>query len=183
MPTDPPWIADVLAFWFAMPPEAWFEKSDALDKECETRFRTVHDDLMAAPVEDQLTSARRALAAVIVLDQFSRNIYRDTPRAFASDPLAKDIAAHAIRLGYDTALTKNERMFLYLPFEHSEALADQDKSLALFTALADDYYLGFAVAHRDIIVRFGRFPHRNAILGRASTAGEIAFLQQPGSSF
>lgn len=173
----------MLGFWFGLSPEAWFEKSDALDRECATRFRDVHDMLTASAAEDQTASARQALAAVIVLDQFSRNMYRGTPRAFASDPLAKDIAARAISLGHEATLSKNERMFLYLPFEHSEDLKDQDRSVALFKQLDDDYYFSFAVAHCDIIARFGRFPHRNGILGRSSTPEEIAFLAEPGSSF
>ena len=181
--TDPAWVDDVLSFWFGLTPEAWFEKSDAIDRECATRFRDVHALLMASDAADQVASARQALAAVIVLDQFSRNIYRGSEQAFASDPLAKDIAARAIRLGYDATLSKHERMFLYLPFEHSEDLTDQVRSIELFSSLDDDYYLGFAVAHRDIIARFGRFPHRNDILGRQSTPEEIAFLAEPGSSF
>jgi uncharacterized protein (DUF924 family) len=181
--TDPGWVDDVLSFWFGLTPEAWFEKSDAIDRECATRFRDVHDMLMATDAADQVVSARQALAAVIVLDQFSRNIYRGTPQAFASDRLAKDIATRAIRLGYDATLSKHERMFLYLTFEHSEDLDDQTLSVKLFGSLDDDYYLSFAVAHRDIIARFGRFPHRNAILGRASTPEEAAFLAEPGSSF
>jgi uncharacterized protein (DUF924 family) len=180
---DPGWVDDVLSFWFGLTPEAWFEKSDAIDRECATRFRDVHDMLMASEAADQVASARQALAAVVVLDQFSRNMYRGTVRAFASDPLAKDIAARAIRLGYDATLSKHERMFLYLPFEHSEDLNDQTLSVGLFGSLDDDYYLKFAKAHRDIIARFGRFPHRNAILDRASTPEEIAFLAEPGSSF
>ncbi len=173
----------MLGFWFGLAPEAWFEKSDALDRECATRFRDVHDMLTASAAEDQAVSARQALAAVIVLDQFSRNMYRGTAQAFASDALAKDIAARAISLGHDATLGKTERIFLYLPFEHSEDLSDQDRSIALFKQLDDDYYFSFAVAHRDIIARFGRFPHRNAILGRSSTPEEIAFLAEPGSSF
>jgi uncharacterized protein (DUF924 family) len=180
---EPGWVDDVLGFWFGLPPEAWFEKSDALDRECATRFRDVHAALMASAAAEQVTSARRALAAAIVLDQFSRNIYRGTPGAFASDPLAKEIASRAIGLGYDAALSKHERMFLYLPFEHSESLDDQERSVALFKQLDDDFYFGFAVAHRDIIVRFRRFPHRNALLDRPSTPEEIAFLAEPGSSF
>lgn len=179
----PGWVDDVLGFWFGLAPDAWFEKSDALDRECATRFRKVHDRLMASAAADEVTTARRALAAVVVLDQFSRNMYRGTPQAFASDPLAKDIATRAIKLGHDATFGKNERMFLYLPFEHSEDMDDQVRSVRLFTGLEDDFYLSFAVAHRDIIARFGRFPHRNAILGRPSTAEEIAFLAEPDSSF
>lgn len=180
---DLPWVHDVLEFWFSLTPEAWFEKSPGLDRECATRFGDVHAAVAALSSEAATANARRALAAVIVLDQFSRNIFRDTPEAFAFDGRARDVANDALAKGFDAGLSENERLFLYLPFEHSEALADQERSVALFKALGNDKYLDYAIAHRDIIARFGRFPHRNSILGRASTPEEVAFLQQPGSSF
>lgn len=180
---EPAWVDEVLDFWFGLPPEAWFQKSEAFDRECESRFRPTYDALARQSAGAIATSPRQALAAVIVLDQFSRNIFRDTPQAFAADPLARAVANLAIERGWDTGLSKEQRTFLYLPFEHSEDVGDQAKSVALFEALGDDFYLSFAVAHRDIVARFGRFPHRNAVLGRTSTAEETAFLQQPGSSF
>ncbi len=124
-----------------------------------------------------------ALALVILFDQLSRNIHRGTPEAFAADVLALATAKHAIFQGHDLRLSPEGRGFLYLPFEHSEVLADQDKGVALFEALGSEELLDYMRRHRDIIARFGRFPHRNAILGRSSTAEEIEFLKQPGSSF
>ncbi len=180
---DFPWVENVLAFWFAMSPEAWFERSPALDRECAERFGEVHAVVAALPADDTAATAPRALAAVIVLDQFSRNMFRDTPEAFAFDDQARAIAEAALARGLDQGLGVNERLFLYLPFEHSERAADQARSVQLFTALGLEEYLRYAIAHRDVIARFGRFPHRNAILGRTSTPEETAFLQQPGSSF
>jgi uncharacterized protein (DUF924 family) len=180
---DFPWVENVLEFWFAMAPEAWFEKSPALDRECADRFGEVHAVVAALPVEDAVATARRALAAVIVLDQFSRNMFRDTAKAFAFDEQARAVADAALARGLDQGLSVHERLFLYLPFEHSERLADQDRSVSLFKALGDTSYLDYAIAHRDIIARFGRFPHRNSIVCRPSTAQETAFLQEPGSSF
>jgi uncharacterized protein (DUF924 family) len=123
----------------------------------------------------------------VLLDQFPRNMFRGTPRAFAADPLALDTARYAVEQGYDKVLLPVERLFAYLPFEHSESLADQLRACELIKPLesfpeTDDAYR-YALAHLDVIQRFGRFPHRNAILGRASTPEEIEFLQQPGSSF
>lgn len=123
------------------------------------------------------------LAALIVLDQFPRNMFRDTPRAFATDPLALALARQMVDAGLDRDFSKDERMFLYLPFEHSEQAADQARCCALFALLEDSELLRYAQAHKDIIDRFGRFPHRNATLGRSSTHEEIEFLKQPGSSF
>lgn len=180
---DPPWVNDVLTFWFNLKPEAWFEKSPALDRECATRFGDVHAKVSALSPEAATATARQALAVVIVLDQFSRNMFRDTPNAFAFDERARAVADQALALGFDAGLSTDERLFLYLPFEHSESLTDQDRSVDLFSALGSDQYLDYAIAHRDIIRRFGRFPHRNAILGRPSTAQETNFLKQPGSSF
>lgn len=180
---DPAWVADVLGFWFALTQEQWFASDAAIDRQCEERFRDLHAQVAQMTAQDVTASAQKALAAVIVLDQFSRNIYRGTPQAFAHDGRARQFADAALKLEFDTWAGKDVRLFLYLPFEHSEYPADQARSVALFTALGDQFYLDFAIAHRDIISRFGRFPHRNAVLGRASTAEEIAFLAQPGSSF
>ena len=130
-----------------------------------------------------LANAQTALAAVIVLDQMSRNMFRDTPRAFATDPLALRVAEAAIARGFDAGLTKDQRMFLYLPFQHSEDRQSQARGRALMASLGDAEQSKWAEAHRAIVDRFGRFPHRNAILGRASTPEETEFLKQPGSSF
>ena len=181
---DPPWVQQVLSFWFGdLDYNAWFTKSDATDALCRDRFLHVYEELAAAPAETALSSPQRALATVVVLDQFPRNMFRGSPKAFAADPFAREVALRAVTCGFDQKFGLHERAFLYLPFEHSEQLADQERSVALFTALGDADYTKYAIAHRDIIARFGRFPHRNAVLGRTSTAEEIEFLTQPGSSF
>lgn len=182
---------DVLAFWFADVPgddfrarkDIWFESDPAFDAVVASRFAALHAKASAGDLTAWEDRPRSTLALVIVLDQFPRNIYRDTRRAFASDPQALAVAQRALNRGFDHALRPVERMFLYLPFEHSENSEDQDRSVALFTALGDPVTLDYAVRHRDIIDRFGRFPHRNAVLGRASTSEEGAFLAEPNSSF
>lgn len=182
---------EVLAFWFGQGADygkrhkRWFEKSPALDAEVAQRYRDLCDQL--AHGREWLEAPRGRLARIIVLDQFPRHIYRGTPRAFAADPVALDTAKLAIEHADDQRLLPVERHFLYLPFEHSEALEDQERACELTQPLAgfpetDDAYR-YAIAHRDVIRRFGRFPHRNSILGRASTPEELEFLKQPGSSF
>lgn len=179
------WTSEVIAFWFGeLGFDHWFKaKDEQLDALIRDRFQHIHAACLAAPVETALVSPQKALASVIVLDQFPRNMYRGDARAFASDDLARSIAAEVVARGIDAPLGRDERLFLYLPFEHSESLADQDRAVALIGALGDETYTRYAVAHRDIIVRFGRFPHRNAVLGRSSTEEELAFLEKPGSSF
>lgn len=182
---------EVLQFWFGEPRGArlkrWFEKDPALDAGIRSRFLPLYETLARGEHADWLDEAGRCLARIVALDQFPRNMFRGTPRAFATDPLALRAARHAVERGYDRGLLPVERLFIYLPFEHSEALADQERACELCRPLAafaetDDAYR-YALAHRDIIVRFGRFPHRNAILGRASTPEELEFLKQPGSGF
>jgi uncharacterized protein (DUF924 family) len=191
--SDQPTAADVLLFWFGPPGERgtaqkrWFVKSEAFDREIRSRFLPLYEAAAAGKLAHLKESAADCLALIVLLDQFPRNMFRGTPRAFASDPLALDTARHAVARGFDGALLPVERTFVYLPFEHSEALADQLKSCELTKPLdayteTNDIYR-YAVLHRDIIRRFGRFPHRNAILGRASTPEEIEFLKGPGSSF
>ena len=182
---------DVLAFWFGVGGEygkahkRWFEKDAAFDAEIGRRFRPLYERLSAN--EEWLDPARPCLARIVVLDQFPRNMFRGSPRAFASDAQALAAARQAVAARYDRDLLPVERMFVYLPFEHSERLDDQERACALceplgaFPETAD--IPRYARAHRDIIRRFGRFPHRNALLGRASTPEELAFLQQPGSGF
>jgi uncharacterized protein (DUF924 family) len=182
---------DVLGFWFGSGAEYgqrhkhWFEKDAAFDAEIRSRFLSLYERLASG--NQWLDAARPCLARILVLDQFPRNMFRGTPRAFASDSLALAAARHAVAERYDAGLVLVERVFVYLPFEHSEALADQEQAcrlcepLAAYPETADT--LRYAIAHRDIIRRFGRFPHRNAILGRDSTVEELEFLQQPGSSF
>ncbi|HUQ76469.1 MAG TPA: DUF924 family protein [Burkholderiales bacterium] len=182
---------EILDFWFGTGPERgkshkrWFQKDAAFDAEIAARFTTLYELLAGGTA--WLESAEPCLARIVVLDQFPRQIFRGQPRAFAADPLALQAAKLAVERGYDRGMRPVERVFVYLPFEHSESLADQERSVALYLPLKDiaetaDTYR-YAVAHRDIIARFGRFPHRNAILGRPSTAEEIEFLKTPGSSF
>jgi uncharacterized protein (DUF924 family) len=180
----PEWVAAVLQFWFEeLDHEQRFKADPALDEGMRARFLALHDRISATPDENLLTDARTALAACIVLDQFSRNMFRGTPRAFASDTKALAIANRTIAKGYTGALSKDERLFIYLPFEHSEDRAVQVRCVELMSSLADSELTRYAQAHHDIVQRFGRFPHRNAILGRTSTAEETEFLKQPNSSF
>ncbi len=181
----------ILQFWFGPVPHAsraeWFRKDAAFDAAIRERF----GDAIALALEggfgEWCSDAQGALARVLLLDQFTRNTFRDTPRAFAGDPLALATAVDAIGRGFDRSLDRFERSFLYLPFEHSEDAAIQRRSLELFGALAAEIgnrdQLGWAEKHAAIVRRFGRYPHRNAILGRASTPEEEAFLREPGSSF
>ena len=172
--TEPEWVAGVLDFWFVQSgPRDWFARDDAFDARLRERFGELHARLAAdpGPLPD---TARVALATVIVLDQFSRNLHRGDARAFAADAAARAIAAHAIERGFDRGLDAGARLFLYLPFEHSEDLADQDRAVALVAALGNAEWSRYAEAHRAVVARFGRFPHRNATLGRAPRADEIA---------
>lgn len=181
---EEPWVEEVLKFWFEeLGREAWFQKSDATDELIRSRFLELHERIAGESAEAALTSPRRALATIILLDQFPRNMFRGTARAFATDNKALEVARGAVERGLDKVLDKDGRAFMYLPFEHSEDLGDQERAVELFTPLGDDEYTRYAIAHRDIIARFGRFPHRNAILGRPSTPEEEEFLKQPGSSF
>lgn len=177
-------VDEVLSFWFSRRVEPlWFRSDPALDAEIRGRFGGLVAAAGAGERDGWLATPTGALALVILLDQFPRNIYRGTPAAFAADAKARVVADRALALGHDRQVEPARRMFFYLPFEHSEQLADQERSLALFTALGDAELLDYAVRHHDIIARFGRFPHRNAVLGRPSTAEERAFLTQPGSAF
>jgi uncharacterized protein (DUF924 family) len=181
---EPAWVSEVLHFWFEeLGRVAWFAGDPETDAACRDRFAHLIDEINARPFEETVATPEQALASVIVLDQFTRNIYRGTPRAFAYDELARSIARLAIALHLDQRLPPERRVFLYMPFEHSEALADQLRAVELISALGDDEYTRYAEAHRDVIARFGRFPHRNAILGRTPTLEELEFLKTPGSSF
>jgi uncharacterized protein (DUF924 family) len=196
-------IDDILDFWFgALDADGradsehrtrWWKKDPAFDDEIARRFGDVHRAVRARELDGWLADPRGRLAQIVVLDQFSRNMHRGTPGMFASDGHALQLALDGLDRGDDRALPVDPRCFTYMPLVHSEDLAVQDRAIALFTELAEvaapaaradvDTYLRFAAMHRDIVRRFGRFPHRNAILGRISTPEEIAFLQQPGSSF
>ena len=154
---------EILAFWFGLEPKRWFEKNAAFDAEIRSRFLPLYDELAAG--DGWLSQPRDCLARIIVLDQFPRNMFRGTPRAFAADPLALAAAKHAVASGFDRDMQAVQKQFLYLPFEHSESLADQERACELMQPLGADLY-DWAVKHKVIIERFGRFPHRNAILGR-----------------
>ncbi|SDI70868.1 DUF924 family protein [Billgrantia gudaonensis] len=184
MPTDLPGTDEVLDFWFReLVPAQWFRKDPALDAEIAQRFGT----LLQAATRGELWQWRRSvqgrLAEVIVLDQFSRNVHRDTPLAFAADPTALVLAQEAVAHELDRELETMQRAFLYMPYMHSESLAIHDEALRLFDQPGLEENLRFERRHRDILVRFGRYPHRNAVLGRESTPEERTFLEQPGSSF
>lgn len=200
---DPTTAATVLDFWFGnagddtaiaqSQQKLWWSKNTEVDADMRRRFGDLVKTAAAGKRDDWAQHAHGRLALILLLDQFPRNMYRDTPRAFAYDPLAGQLALAGIASGDDRELRAIERVFFYLPLEHSESAELQERSVALFTALAAGVpaadrktftgYLDYAVRHRDVIHRFGRFPHRNHILGRTSTEEEIAFLKQPGSSF
>ena len=154
----------------------WFNGGDAFDRECRARFADAHMAAATRKHDDWMHDAQGALALVLLLDQIPRNIFRGSGHAFATDPLALHLAGRAIEAGFDARVDPALRFFFYLPFEHSEAMADQQRAVALFTALGDTNLLGYATAHRDVIARFGRFPHRNAALGRSNTPDEQAWL-------
>ena len=189
-------------FWFGTGPDdgvaeaqarLWWSKDAAIDAGIKRRFEPWIRKAAAGELSSWLMEPTGQLALILLCDQFPRNIYRNTATAFAFDPLARGWCSEGLRYGSDRKLRPIERVFFYLPLEHSEALEDQERSVALFGALATgadparrktfDGFHDFAIRHRDIVKRFGRFPHRNAILGRTSTPQELAFLATPGSSF
>jgi len=178
---------NVLEFWLRRDRKQWFEKNPALDEEIRARFLPLYEIASNNDLESWKRAPDSCLALVILLDQFPRNMFRGSAKAFGADPLARDAARVILDNGWDKAMTPDGRMFAYLPFEHSESLADQERCLALMKEIAvfpDTADLPkWAEAHLAIIRRFGRFPHRNTALGRESTAEEIEFLSQPGSSF
>ena len=186
---------DVVDFWFGAegspergrPRPEWFRKDPAFDAAIRARFGDAVEAALAGAFADWDAAPDRALARVLLLDQFTRNIFRDTPRAFAGDAQALVVAEAAVARGFDRALDPLQRWFLYLPYEHAEDAAMQRRSLALFEALARETGnaepLEWARKHAEVIFRFGRYPHRNEVLGRASTPEEVAFLREPGSRF
>lgn len=180
---------EVLDFWFVGDPAAhrkvWFEKDAEFDAAC-SRFADALRDARAGVFDHWTDTPRGTLALIVLLDQFSRNLHRGSPEAFAADAKAREIARSAVARGIDQGLAPMERMFVYLPFEHSEDIADQDESVRLFAMLRDalgEESMRYTEAHRDVIRRFGRFPHRNAALGRVSTPEELAYLAQPDAGF
>jgi uncharacterized protein (DUF924 family) len=168
------WRRDLLTFWFGLKPEQWWKTDPSLDEEIRERFLKLWELKRQLPVEHFVADPLSALAGTILFDQLPRNMFRGSAEQFATDHLAIQIARAAVDRGLDEELQPAERPFLYMPFQHSEDLADQKRSVRLFTALGDDYLLGYARKHHDIIERFGRFPHRNAILGRAPRPEEVA---------
>jgi uncharacterized protein (DUF924 family) len=174
----------VLDFWFKeVAPKQWWRKDAAFDALIQGRFFELHQRIKEGRYLDWMEHSKGCLARVIVLDQFSRNMFRDTPLAFETDSLAISCSKYAIRHGYDISMRADEKAFLYMPFMHSEVLNDQIQSQALFSQEGLETSLESASRHHDIITEFGRFPHRNQILGRVSTVAELNFLRQPGSSF
>jgi uncharacterized protein (DUF924 family) len=172
--------AQVLAFWREAGKDKWFNKDTAFDEAIRRRFRETYEAATAGQLREWEASPEGALALVIVLDQLPRNMFRGSARAFAADHLARGVADRSMALGLDLATPVEERVFFYLPFEHSEHLADQERCCRLFRATGDADQVKWAELHADIIRRFGRFPHRNAVLGRTTTAEEQAFLDGGG---
>ncbi|MGF1522426.1 MAG: DUF924 family protein [Leptolyngbyaceae cyanobacterium] len=194
----PPDARKILNFWFDDPAVAdseygqerriWFHKDPAFDQHVREQFMDNYEQARQGVYDDWLQTARSALALIVLLDQFPRNMFRGTPRSFEADSQALSVAQAAIARGYDRSLMPVERIFLYLPFEHSENLKHQDQSVAFFKSLIHaapelQSSLEYAHRHHDVVARFGRFPHRKTILGRTSTPAEIEFLKQRGARF
>ena len=191
----PPGYRELLQFWFGDPMPAqfasaratWFTKDDAFDARVRDRFRATWEQAQKGGLDARRADAIPLLAFIVLTDQFPRNMFRGTPQAFATDGMALAAARVAVARGYDRMLPPVQRWFVYLPFEHAEDIAVQRASLRLFAGLAGEAdsasAIDYAQRHHDIIERFGRFPHRNAVLGRVSSAAEAAFLRQPGSGF
>lgn len=175
----PPSALAVIAFWRAAGEERWFKKDEAFDRTFREQFAALHEEAAHGRLAGWQATAEGSLALVLLLDQYPRNSFRGTARMFATDTLARDVAEAAIAKGFDRAVDENLQSFFYLPFEHSENLADQDRCVELHERLGSEL-TKWAIQHRDIIRRFGRFPHRNAVLGRATTAEEQRFLDEGG---
>ncbi len=185
-------VTDVLTFWLGTPDDPewgefkdiWFRAATPeFDAEIRDRFLDAHERAAAGDLDHLKDTPEGCLALLILLDQFPRNMFRGTARAFATDPNALEIAKHAAAKGFDDNVMPVHRTFLYLPFEHSENLADQEAGIRLMSKVGRDRAIEAAIEHRDIIVRFGRFPHRNAVLGRESTPEELDFLNNGGQTF
>jgi uncharacterized protein (DUF924 family) len=173
---------DVLAFWLAAGHERWFEPDEDFDAQIRDRFAATYEDAAAGRLSAWENSPEGAFALVVVLDQFPRNMFRHSARSYATDSLARAVARRAIARGFDQQVAMPQRSFFYLPFEHSEELADQERAVELMRATGDVDLLKWAELHADIIRRFGRFPHRNAVLGRTMTPEEQTFLDDGGFS-
>lgn len=177
-------FTSVYRFWFEeLTPGQWFKKDPLVDQEISSRFKVIHRSASHGELHHWRTDPRGALSEIIILDQFSRNMFRDSPEAFAYDPVALVLSQEAIRRGQDLQLNLTERGFLYMPFMHSESLAIHEEAVTLFSHEGLEDKLDYELKHKAIIERFGRYPHRNKILGRQSTAEELEFLKGPNSSF
>ncbi|MEM8834078.1 MAG: DUF924 family protein [Pseudomonadota bacterium] len=177
---------DIINFWFeeTQPPQ-WFQKDEKFDQEIQQRFGNAYQQAVTGEFDDWKQTAEGALAFCILLDQFPRNMFRDTPQAFATDAKALAVSKYAVEQGLDQQLEQKKRWFLYLPYEHSEDLADQQKSVDLFAEMKEENPIAYdyAVRHKDVIDQYGRFPHRNKILGRDNTPEEEKYLSQDGAGF
>jgi uncharacterized protein (DUF924 family) len=183
-PIDQAEARAVLDYWLKeISPDLWFKRDDALDEEIRAKFTDLYNRAVAGELAHWRKTPQGCLGEIILLDQFSRNLFRDDPRAYAMDNQARKIMEQALARGYDAGMSQDERRFLYMPLQHSEDAADQLRSVDLYRTLEDDATFQFTILHQEIIARFGRFPHRNAALGRESTVEEIDFLNQPNSSF
>ena len=173
------WVDEVLDFWFGeLTYEDWFGGGAELDDKIRSRFLSLYEKLKASFDEKAVNDARTALAAIILFDQFPRNLFRGTAAAFATDDMAVGLARLAVERGWDSGAEAAHRSFYYMPFMHSEILADQERCVDLFRGLGPGSGLDYAIEHRDIVAKFGRFPHRNRALGRESTADELEFLKE-----
>lgn len=172
--------SDIVEFWRQAGPDRWFRKDDEFDRTLAERYLGLYRQAAKGALDSWMDEADGGLALILLLDQFSRNMFRGSAQAFAADPKARAMAGTAIRKGHDREFDTQMRCFFYLPYEHSESLADQDRCIRLVHALGDPEYLKFAHLHRAIIRRFGRFPHRNAALGRHTSPAEAAFLAAGG---
>lgn len=175
---------DVLEFWFdELTPKDWFTGGEEIDAWIEARFSNLHQSAAQGELFEWRQNAQGRLAEIIVLDQFSRNIGRNSPAAFLADPMALALAQEAVAGGFDHQLNEQQKSFLYMPYMHSESLLVHEQAVELFSQTGLEHNLDFEFKHKVIIERFGRYPHRNEVLGRTSTPEEVEFLQQPGSSF
>ena len=174
--------SEIVSFWRDAGAEQWFARDDAFDAEFQRRFEADHFAAARGEYGAWMESAESALALLILLDQFPRNCFRGSAHSYATDGLARHYARRAMEAGFDQEIDSGLRLFFYLPFEHSESIADQDRSMQLFGGIGDAELMKYAQLHHDLIRRFGRFPHRNAALGRESTQGEIEYLAGGGFS-
>ncbi len=173
---------EVLAFWWQAGPQRWFTRDEAFDEVCRSRLGKLHARAAAGELDHWAGAPHSMLALILLLDQVSRNIYRDRPEAFAQDAKALKLAESAVDKGFDRAYPLPARGFFYMPFEHAEDMAAQERSVDLFRMTGDQEFTYFALVHLDVIRRFGRFPHRNAVLGRQTSAAEQAYLDSGGFS-